>query len=621
MCADFTNIYRLGESIDYDLKLDKLEKKLSFVVFPYSANSVVFTSAIILLLGVISAFITSFISGFIAATILFVSLTGAVVLYLYPVNIFYTHRIMEYSEEMLRAILHLSTYVQSGSSMEYSFMETEKNIHGILNSQFKDINNKLRRKTVRTLGDALNEYVPVWNDVNPQFVKGLRLLQMAALSKEEDRDRLIRETIETLMIDYMTLGKRSAEELSKKTKLLIGGGIMLPILSLLGLPILAVFMPELVRAEILAFVYVIFFPAIVLIAALSFSSKRIQVDTIRMKDHKDYKPLPSMYTYIAIGVAIVFGLPAIPAIVQVLQDPAGTTDSFLLFALAWLLAAGLAVGIKIYSASYVRSYTRIWKNIEEVEKDLPFILQSFSTYYTLNSPFERVIDGVVDDYNELGFKEHPVVIAFSTIKSKIKTSKKPLKEVLETEMKNVLPSGKMRSVITQIASFEDVNQESAAKASRTVREQVINTYKLDDYIRTLLSDTAGLIRISTSMLAPLLCASAVVMTYAILKSTEFITEQMAAITAVFGGTEFSLELIDTSEVISPIFIAAIIGIYLVEIILVLSLFQTQIETGSDPYKVVSNIDSNIMSFLLYSVLLFGGYFFMNIFLFEGILGM
>ena len=621
MSANFLPIYDLGKSLNYDLKMEKLEKKLSFVFFPYSANAVVFTSLLFLVGGIILSLLFSFYSGFLSTTIFFLSVTAAVILYVYPISIFYTNRIMEYSEEMLRAILHLSTYVQTGTSLEYAFLEAEKNLHGILKKQFTDINNKLKRKTRSTLGEAINDYVETWNDVNPQFVKGLRLLQIAALSKEEDRDRLIEETVETLMIDYMALGKRSAEELSKNTRLLIGGGILLPILSLLVLPLLAVFMPQLVKAEIIAFIYVVFFPTVVLVAALSFASKRVQVDTIRMTDHKDYKPMPSIFLYVAILIAVVFSVPAIPALAQVLKDPANTIDSLWLFTLAWMLAAGIALAIKTYTTFYVRSYTKIWKNIQEVEQDLPFILQSFSTYYTLNTPFEKVVDGVIDDYNELGFKDHPVIKAFSSIKQKIKTSKKSLREVLNKELRNVFPSGKMRAVISQIASFEEVTQESAAKAARTIRQQVINTYKLDDYIKTLLSDTIGLIKISTSMLAPLLCASAVVMTYAILKSTEFITEQLEAITAAFGGgQEISLQLIDTSQVISPIFISAIVGIYLLEIILVLSLFQTQIETGSDQYKILSTISSNVMSFVIYSAMLFGGYFFLNVFLFKTLLG-
>lgn len=622
-------IYGLGSVVDYDallkkvfgktLKFDELQRKLSFVFFPYDAKDVVYGSLNVVLAGLIAGLLLSFLSTFLMTTVVFLSLIVALVMYIYPSNIYYTQQIMEYSEEMLRAILHLSTYIQTGSSMEYAYLQTEKNIHGILKKQFKEINTMLERKQESTLGDAMHHYIDVWSDVNPQFVKGIRLLQIAGLSPEKERDRLIKETVETLMVDYQVLGKRSAEELSKNTKMLIAGGVLMPILSLLVLPILAVFMPQVVRPEVIAFLYVVFFPIVILVASLSFASKRIQVDTIRLEDHKDWTPMPRKFIYISLFFAIVFAFPSIPSMVSVLGDPSAHLDNFLFFFLAWMLGAGLALGVKTYTAYYVRRYEKLWSEIDEVEKDLPFILQSFSTYYTLNTPFEKVVEGVVEDYERLGFHDSPVVKGFKEIQKKIYTSKMDIDTLIQTETKEIFPSQKVRNVISQIVSFEGVSQESAAKAARTVRQQVINTYKLDDYIKTLLSDTVGMIRMSASMLAPLLCASAVIMTYAILRSTDFITAQLEAITQVFGGDGFDLELIDTSEVISPIFIAGIIGVYLVLITIVLSIFQTQINTGSDKFRIFKSLNDNMLSFLVYSFILFGGYFFVNVFLFEGIL--
>lgn len=616
---DWMKLYDIGKSVDYDLGYEELEEKLRFVFFPYTANDVIFSSAIVILSGLVAGFILSFISTFLMVTAIFLSLITGIVMYIYPFNIYYTKQIMEYSEEMLKAILHLSTYIQTGSSMEYAFQKAENNIQGTLRKQFHEINTMLKRKEESTLGDAMNNYIDVWSDVNPQFVKGLRLLQIASMSPESERDRLINETVETLMVDYQTMGKRRAEKLSKNTKLLIAGGILLPILSLLVLPILAVFMPQLVRPEIVAFLYIIFFPTVVLIASLSFAANRLQVDTIRLEDHKEYEPLSDVYMYIAIACAVIFAVPSLPAIIAVLQDPSGYLDSFLYFFLVWLLGAGVALGVKTYTSFYVKKYHNLWSEINEVEEDLPFILQSFSTYYTLNTPFEQVVDGVIDDYNKLGFHDHPVVKAFRSIKKKIETSKKDIQSIVEEESKEVFPSKKVRSVISQIVSFESVSQESASKAARTVREQVINTYELDDYIKTLLSDTVSMIKMTTSMLAPLLSASAVVMTFAILKSTDFITTQIENITKAFGGGGLEIQLIDTSQVISPIFISAVIGIYLVLVTIVLSIFETQINIGNDKFRIIKNVSNNMISFLVYTVILFGGYFFVNIVLFEGIL--
>lgn len=260
------------------------------------------------------------------------------------------------------------------------------------------------------------------------------------------------------------------------------------------------------------------------------------------------------------------------------------------------------------------------EKIDEVESDLPFMLQSFSTYFTLNTPFEKVIDGVIDDYNNLGFRKHPVVKVFKELKNLLYSTKLSIKHIVEHNLKTLVPSVKVRSVLSQVVMYESVSQEGAAKASRMIRGQVISTYKLDDYIRTLLSETIGLIKVGISMLAPLLGSVAVVMTFAILKSTVFITEELEKISALFGGQKIEMNLIDITQTISPIYITAVISIYILLMIVVLSIFQTHIKTGMDHFQIMKDLRDNILSFVMYTIMMFGGFFFVNEVLFKALMG-
>jgi len=620
MKLNLSQIYELGAAIPLKLEIKSLDDKLKFTFFKYNAKDVLMSSLLTFVFFLVLGTVLGQLSHFFYTSLVFLGLIFAIMLSLYPFNIYYTHQMMEYSEEMLRAVLHLSTYTQMGVSMEAAFLETEKNLTGILQKQFEDINNSLKRRVVSELGSALSKYVDVWNKANPYFVKSIRLLQIASFSSEKEREILIGETIETLMVNYSTIGKRAAEDLSKNANMLITGGILLPVLSLLVLPILAVFMPQVVKPSTIAFLYIVFFPTIVLVAALSFASKRIQIDTIRLRESSEYKPLKKAYLFICVGMAAVIGIPTLITMNAVLTKAMPNIDSLFYFFLAWLGGAGMAVASYIYASIYVKKYNTLWNKIRDVEMDLPFILQSFSTYFALNTPFEKVIDGVIDDYENLGFKDHPAIKGFKGIKHLLITSKDTLVTIIKTQIRKLIPSSKVCTVIEQIVTFETVSQESAAKASRTIRRQVIDTYKLDDYVKTLLADTVGLISISITFLAPMLCAAAVVMTFAILKSIVFITEQLTKISALFGGEAVQLNLIDASKVVPPTFIAAVVGVYLLEMIFVLSLFQTQISIGSDFFQTMKNLKSNMSGFFIYSVLLFGGYVAVNVLLFKGVLG-
>ncbi len=616
--ADFYNIGRAIPSLGWTDK--KNEKKLSFVLFPYTAKEVFATVMFAFCIGLLITILVLPFSKFAAYAIFFLATVSAVVLYIYPTSIFYSQAISEYNEEMLRAILRMSTYISMGTSIEYAFTDTSSHLHGTLKLQFEQITNDIKRKQKMTLGKAIEPYIPIWNEINPVFVKSLRLLQTAELSPIEDRDKILSETVETMLLNYSTIGKRFAEELSRNSQKLVTVGILIPIMSLMLLPLLSIFMPDVAQPSILAFVYIILFPTLTLLMALDFGAKRIQVDTIHIEDATEYRPMPSWVKWIGIGIAVTFALPSLYFISSIKPgDPTGET--FLALTMGWLISFGLIAGIWTYAFIHTRRYKKLWEEVYEIEQDLPHLLQSFGTYLTLNIATENIIDEVIDDYEKFGFSTHPVVKAFRKIKHALLTTKETLMQIAERDLPKLLPSKKVNQILVQILSFSEFSQDSSAKVAKMVREQQISIYKLDDYLKTMLAETVGLINITTTMLAPLLSAAAVVMSIAIVKSITYITKQLETIAASFGSTNFSLSLIDTTKVIPPVFIEVIVGIFLVETILIMSLYSTMINTGNDKYKLWQAVSSNMLGFVIYTVLLFGGYIFMVYVLFGSVLGL
>ena len=613
-------IYDLGKSIPLPLNVREIDKRLAFMLFPYDSRAVINTALATLVVGIAAGLLFSPFSAFLSYTLTYAGFVLAGILYLYPTSIYYHHRIGEYNEEMLRAILRLSTFISMDTSLEFAFFETAEHLHGTLKIQFQDIKHCLERRTCTTLGEALGKYVDVWNEINPVFVKSLRLLQTAALSKKQDRDEILTETSDTILLNYTTLGKRFAEQLTNNAKKLVSMGVLFPILSLMLLPLLAVFMPDLIKPPLLAFLYVVLFPTLTLLMALSFSSKRIQVDTVRIEDSADFEPMPKSFLLMAAGIGLLIAVPTILYLPRVLARTAGNTETIYALIMGWLLSAGVAVGCYVYASMYERRYRKLWNEVYEIEQDLPHLLQSYSTYLTLNISTENVIPEVIDDYERFGFANHPVVKAFKKLHHYLLTGKQDIETLVRKRLRGILPSQKVVQIITQIVSFSRISQKSSARVAKMVREQTIGIYKLDDYMKTLLAESIGLINITTSMLAPLLCAAAVIMSVAIVKALTYITDQLNAIAAAFGTQNIAgVSLVDTSRIIPPIFIEVIVGMYLIETILILSFFATTINVGNDWYKFFQTFKANIVGFIIYTFILFGGYYFVVEFMFANIL--
>ncbi|MFH1510151.1 MAG: hypothetical protein ABIF10_00540 [Candidatus Woesearchaeota archaeon] len=617
------SIYSLGRAFRIPVNIEKIDKKLEFVFFPYNSAEIIST-CIISFFGILFAGLFLYIvTGLpvLKYSAIFFSFLFAVILYIYPVNVFYTHSIMEYKEEMLRAIMRISTFVLMKTNLEYAIEETSIHLSGILKKQFQDIINRLKRKTNTTLGETFEYYTPIWNRVNPVFVKSLRMLETAAISPEEDTKRIINETIEDILLQYNTLQKRASEELAESAKKLIGFGVLFPVMLLMLLPIISVFLPELITISILVFIFNILIPTIMMVSALNFSTKRVQIDTIHIRDSPEYDPMGPTTLIVSFGVAVLFSIPTMLYLSGVdYKNP--TIDMYNLYSIfmTWLLPFGIVVGVYIYTSLYKRKYGKLWDRINQTEQDLPHLLQVFSTYLTLNTPVENIFSEIVDDYKTYGFKGHPVVQIFSQLHHILLTSKKTVERVAKEDLPRICPSVKVTQLLSQIISFSTLSLREAGRATRVMRDQMVSLYKLNDYIQTLLADTVGLINVTITMLAPLLCAVAVIMSTAIVFFVQFLTEQLKIISSLGGGEGFEMQLIKIKDIIPPNLIALVVGFYLIEIILVLAIFQSNIKIGFDRYQIMKKINSSITGFATFSLILFLGYWVFKTVFFENILG-
>jgi hypothetical protein len=609
---DFMKIYELGRAFPYAISIDKDQKKLDDIYASYTSKEI---NATILIVFIFVLFVYFFLSSFsstLAMVIFFLGTIFVVILYLYPYSITYSKKMMEYEEQMFRAVMSLSNYISMNTSMEYAFFHTIRIIHGILHIEFNEIINSLQRKEYDSLGDVIEQYVPKWNKVNPTFVKSLRLLQTSLLVKDSDRLSLLQETNETLMTAYKIKGKRFAEDLANKAKGLISFGIMLPVMSLMLLPLMSIFLADIISAGALFFIYNIIFPTILLLVALDFAYKRIQIDTIHLERSPNYTKIPLYMIILSIGIAIALALPGLMHISTIdisTEEGANKEYSFGPVFKVWLISAGIAFAVYILATYFILLHDKEWKDIKAAEDDLPHLLQIFGTYLKMNIPIENIIPRVSEDYKEEGFSDHPIVRVFNELARQMKFAKEDLKSVITETLNKICPSEKLGNMLHQILSFSDISQSSAAKATKLIRTQSLATIELDDYIRTLLAETISLISISATLLLPLLSAIAVLMSIIIVKAISFITLELKSIASAMGTSEaVGLNIIDITQILPPTMLEFIVSLYFIEMYFVLSLFTTKIEIGDDNYIFAKKLKSNLVSYLIFSVILIGGFF-------------
>ncbi len=620
----FEGVYELGKRSPIGFSVKGIDARLKFVEYEYDSRAVVGASLTTLVAGMVLWMMAYMMDlEFLTLFFLFMGLVLSMTFFLYPYSIVYSQRLILYSEEMLKALMRISTFIQMNMSMEYAVVHTGRELRGTLKTQFHDIAEQLRLRKKNTLGAVFEQYIPIWNSVNPDFVKSLKLLETATLSLEEDKHTIIKEVLETLIIAYHTKGKRMAETLAANAKTLVAVGVLFPVISLMMLPLVSIFLPDIITGALLFFLYNILFPSLLLLMALNFSARRVQVDTIDLKESPFWTPTPGVLWIIGISIAVLLSIPTALHLMTINTHSVITVEreyQFESVLRVYSMMAGIVLGIVFFTAYYTHRYRRLWEDVDETERDLPHLLQTLATYLTLNLSMESIIPEIVDDYKKHGFGKHPVVKFFSILILQLKTSKKDLDELTRTVLPKIVPSRKVVNLLSSIMDFTKISSASAAQSAKMMREQTIALYQLDDYIKTLLAETVALVNITITFLAPILCAAAVLMSLAIVKSLTFISHVLVGIQEGFGSEAASLDLVDVTRIIPPTVVELIVGLYLIEMLLVLGLFSANVKVGSDTYQIAKTILNSMWGFVIYTIILLAGFYLSITLLFREVLG-
>jgi len=613
----FEGIYRLGKAYKFFPSVKSVDEKFRRIEFPYNSSEVLSGIMLFLiifgLIGLLLFFVLLPGIPLVGWSFLFYTFVVVFSSYVYATGIYYTQRMIDYKEEMLYALLEMSNYISLDTSIEYALIQANKNLHGVLHDQFETILGKIKNKEYKELGEGISAFIPTWLEVNPEFVKGLSLLQTASMSPPGDRDKILSEIIETIILGYYEQGKRFTEELSSQTQGLIAIGVIFPMMMLMMIPMVSVFMPDLINLPILLFTFNIFFPTLLAILAMQFAANRVQVNTIRLEFAPDFKPLPKKFFAIPLAILIVFSMPTVFHFAELMHNYSmGFFDLPKEYAwesiiTIWTSSLGIFLAIEITAFAYYRKYKKLWQKIFEVEQDLPHLLQVLTTYLSLNRSIESILQDIIDDYQRHGLGRHPTTSILEEIRERLLRTKKTIYEIAKNVMSRICPSKRVASTFEKIVGFTDIDQLSAAKSSRMIREQTLSIFKLDDYIRTLLADTLSLVTAAITVLAPLLSSAAVIMSMAIVMSLQYIQDKLQKIFELFGG-HIDLGLVKLEKIIPPTILEFVIGLYFLEMAVILGLFLSNIKNGTDTFKISETIMKNLLTaFVLYSILLILGY--------------
>jgi len=631
---------------------EKIEKNVSTARLDLTASEVVvfsFVSFILVLFGgILFSIGVWLITGAFSFMLLFLVFLFSVFLFYYtyktPERLAQQWR-LKASSQMVPAILYTVVYMKHTSNFEKAIAFAAEHLSPPLSLDFRKIFWDVEVGKFSTIKESVDNYLESWKDYSLEFIESFHLIESSLYESDEQRRIAVLEKSLQVILDgiYDRMLKYTHDVKSPLTNLYMLG-IVLPTLGLAILPLVSIMLQGAIKAYHIFVIFNLIIPFFVMYMTgriLMFrpggygEASLLEQNPLYSK-YKSKKPyligflfsLPLLlvglipffwrytnlplwlglqrdYSWASLGLDF-FGKAGIFGIKEtggVLSGPFGFLSLILSLFIPLAIAVFFIVSYNIKTKELIRSR----EQYKEVEKEFT------SSLFQLGN---RMGDGL------------PAEIAFSKVSESTKgTSTEGFFKIvnenihqLGMSLEQALFNPKRGAVIffpSQLIAtsmkilVETVKKglEVAARSLMSISEYVKNVRKIDERLDDLLADIISDMKSNMTFLAPLLAgiivglsgmiASILGSLSAMLESGDF---GGAEAIAGIGGLQRLGGMFDMTKMISTYWLQIAVGLYIIEIVFILTATLVTIKSGRDKLQTTSETGKNLkISILLYFV--------------------
>lgn len=539
------------------------------------------------------------------------------------------------SSQMVPAILYVVVYMKHTSNLERAVQFASEHLEGPLALDFKKIFYDVQVGKYSTVKDSLESYLTEWKDYAPEFVEAFHLIESSLFEPSEPRRIQILEKSLQVILDgiYEKMLKYSREIRSPLTNIYMIG-IVLPTLCLALLPLASALLGGLFQWPHVFVIFNIIIPFFVFYMTTNILLKRPggYGESSILELNPNYKEYASKKHWINAGIIalplLIIGLLPFILYFGFSIDPQasdlglGFLPDLKLFdfktvegrtvgpfgPVGVLLSLFIPLSVGIF---FSRAYSQKTKRLMKTRENTKILEEEFT-----NSLFQlgnRLGDGV------------PAEIAFAKVAESTRGQKTEGFFALANQniqqfgmsVEKAIFDQRRGAIIfypsTLIATSMRILVESvkkglkvAAHSLMAISDYVKNIQKINQRLRDLLAEVVSDMKSNMTFLAPLLGGVVIglaTMITVILSKLEAMQEEAAGeVVSGLGNIAQITSIFNVTEIISPFFLQITIGIYLVEIIFILTGALITVDAGRDPLREKSELSRNIRSgILLYTL--------------------
>jgi hypothetical protein len=625
-----------------------INKQLETAHLDITASDVMAFSTLILLLGLLASavivvgiyfltdsfsFIAFFLMFFFSLFLFYFSVTS-------PKRIAESWR-LKASSQMVPAVLYVVVYMRHTSNLERAVKFASEHLQAPLALDFKKIFWDVEIGRYSTIKESLDAYLESWRGYCLEFIESFHLIESSLYEPSETRRVATLEKALDVILDgvYEKMLKFTHDVKAPLTNLYMLG-IVLPTLALALLPLAS----TLLQGAIKWYHVMIFFNLIVPFFVFYLTSQVLSTrpggygETELLEQNPDYNIYASRQPY---WVALVYTLPLfifglLPLIFQYTQLPEllGLDRDFTISVLgnpkffdfkqeagvttgpfgvgAALLSLLVPLGIALFfSIAYNIKTSQLIKTrtqTKELEQEFASSLFQLGNRLGDGIPAEIAFGRVAE--SSRGTKTENF---FKTVNSNIHQLGMSLENSIFNPKRGAIifyPSELIRTSMQIMIEAVKKGLQVAARALMSISQYVKNIHKINERLSDLLADIVSDMRSNMTFLAPVLAGivtGLAVMITTILSKLELMLATQTGGEAI-AGVETAAKLTSMFKIttmIPPYFLQIVVGIYIIEIVFILTRTLVTVESGVDPLSEKAEIAKNLrLSMLLYLLISF-----------------
>ncbi|HLC73046.1 MAG TPA: hypothetical protein VJH20_00245 [Candidatus Nanoarchaeia archaeon] len=636
LCNIFESVLRVRpKDLDYK-KLDNSIKFTHLNITPIGAASFgALSGAIIVLIAVLYTIFIFFTNDipkeeiysylFAPLIIVLVGLISVKPITNLPHRIAATYR-LKASNQMVLCVLYMVMYMRHTSNLEHAIKFAASHIQDPLSLDLRKIFWDVETEKFTNIKESLDNYLEGWREHNLEFVNSFHLIVSSLYEPNEDRRlTLLDKALDVILNGTYERMLHYAHGLKNPIQILHMLGVVLSILSLIMFPLVGSFLGGAIKWGHLFVIYDILLPLVIFVIGVNLLNKR---PTGYGESSLGFKMSKGGIAFAAsIGIVIIFfGLS--PLIMHWLSPdfdinfgPFGSLLDYkcegdVCFGpygvgavlISLLVPIGLAFGVGIYYRQKTKDLIKIRNETAKLEAEFSGSLFQLGNRIGDGIPAELAFDKVAEN-----MRGTPTGNFFNTVSNNINT----LGMSMEQAIFNLDNGAILNYPSPLVESSMEVLVESAKKGPYVVSNSLISisnyvnqVHNINERLKDLLGEIISSMKSMTNFLAPIIAGIVVGMASLMVSIIGRLGDLFANSSSdqeLFstGGSEVFGVLINIKEVIPSYFFQIIIGVYIVEIIFILSVLSNGIENGPDKIGGEHLIGRNMFTgTLLYSLIAF-----------------